>query len=64
MTYAGLERDSSFWFFLGVSLIFLFAAVTLRYFRRRPRLSFTVTSALLVLWYLPGFPCTKRSSAN
>lgn len=55
MTYAGLERDSSFWFFLGVSLIFLFAAVTLRYFGVAPRLSFTVTSALLlVLWYLPG----------
>jgi len=55
MTYAGMERDSSFWFLLGVSLLFLFAAVTLRYFGVSPRLSFTVTSALLLgIWYLPG----------
>jgi len=55
MTYAGMDRDSSFWFLLGVSLLFLFAAVTLRYFGVSPRLSFTATSALLlVIWYLPG----------
>ncbi|MCK9519239.1 MAG: FtsX-like permease family protein, partial [Dehalococcoidia bacterium] len=55
MTYAGLDLDSAFFFFLGVSLLFLFAAVTLRYFGIAERLSFTVTSALLLLlWYLPS----------
>ena len=55
LTYAGLDRDSSFYFFLGVSLIFLWAAVTLRYFGVQERLAFTATSALLlVLWYLPS----------
>lgn len=55
MIYGGLDRNSAFFFLLGVSLVFLFAAVTLRYFGIAPRLSFTVTSALLlVLWYLPS----------
>ncbi|OAI40808.1 hypothetical protein AYO38_05155 [bacterium SCGC AG-212-C10] len=55
MFYAGLDRNSSFFFFLGVSLLFLWVAVTLRYFSIAERLSFTVTSALLlVLWYLPS----------
>ncbi len=55
LVYGGLEQDRAFFFLLGVSLIFLFAAVTLRYFGIAPRLSFTVTSALLlVLWYLPS----------
>ncbi|MGE5595987.1 MAG: ABC transporter permease [Hyphomicrobiales bacterium] len=55
MTYAGLDRNSSFFFFLGVSLIFFWIAVTLRYFAIAERLAFTVTSAvLLLLWYLPS----------
>jgi ABC-type antimicrobial peptide transport system permease subunit len=55
LTYAGLDRDSSFFFFLGVSLLFLWVAVTLRYFGVSERLAFTATSALLlVLWYLPS----------
>ncbi|MEO8538235.1 MAG: FtsX-like permease family protein [bacterium] len=55
LTYAGLDRNSSFFFFLGVSLIFLWVAVTLRYFGVAERLAFTATSGLLlVLWYLPG----------
>ncbi|MBI2765135.1 MAG: FtsX-like permease family protein [Chloroflexi bacterium] len=53
--YAGLDRNSSFFFFLGASLLFLWAAVTLRYFGVNERASFTVTSSLLlVLWYLPS----------
>ncbi len=55
LTFTGLDRDSSFFFFLGVSLLFLWVAVTLRYFGRNERASFTATSALLlVLWYLPS----------
>lgn len=53
--YAGLDRDSAFLFFLGVSLVFLWVALSLRYFAIAERLSFTVVSALLlVLWYLPS----------
>ena len=55
LTFAGLERNSAFFFFLGVSLLFLWVAVTLRYFGQNERASFTITSALLlVLWYLPS----------
>ncbi|MEO6397187.1 MAG: FtsX-like permease family protein [Tepidiformaceae bacterium] len=55
LTFAGLDRDSAFFFFLGVSLLFLWVAVTLRYFGKNERVSFTATSALLlVLWYLPS----------
>ncbi|MEO6043712.1 MAG: FtsX-like permease family protein [Tepidiformaceae bacterium] len=55
LTFTGLDRNSAFFFFLGVSLLFLWVAVTLRYFGRNERVSFTVTSALLlVLWYLPS----------
>ena len=55
LVYGGLDQNRAFFFLLGVSLIFLFAAVTLRYFGIAPRLSFTVTSALLLaLWYLPS----------
>jgi ABC-type antimicrobial peptide transport system permease subunit len=49
------DAERAWLFFTGVSLILLWAAVTLRYFRIRERLSFTVTSALLLLvWYLGG----------
>ena len=55
LTLTGLDRDSAFFFFLGVSLLFLWVAVTLRYFGQNERASFTITSALLlVLWYLPS----------
>ncbi len=55
LTAGGLDHDSAFLFLLGVSLIFLFIAVTLRYFGIAPRLSFTVTSlVLLAIWYLPS----------
>ena len=54
MTIAGLDQNSQFLFFGGISLVFLFIAETLRFFGIAERLSFTVTSALLlVLWYLP-----------
>ncbi|MEJ5220930.1 MAG: FtsX-like permease family protein, partial [Tepidiforma sp.] len=55
LTYGGLDRDSAFFFLLGVSTMFLWAAVTLRYFGVSERLAFTATSALLLaLWYVPG----------
>lgn len=55
LTYGGLDRDSSFFFLLGVSTVFLWGAVTLRYFGVSERLAFSGTSALLLaLWYLPG----------
>jgi len=55
LVYAGLDRDSAFFFMLGVSLLFLCAAVTLRYFGTNARLAFTTTSALLLLlWYIPS----------
>lgn len=55
LTYGGLDRDSAFFFLLGVSTIFLWAAVTLRYFGVSERLAFTATSAvLLALWYVPS----------
>lgn len=52
----GMQAEQMFLFALGVSLIALWAAVTLRYFRIHERLSFTAISlALLLLWYvLPG----------
>jgi putative ABC transport system permease protein len=52
----GMQSESMFLFGSGASLIALWAAVTLRYFRVHERLSFTVISAaLLLLWYLlPG----------
>lgn len=55
LTYGGLDRDSSFFFLLGISLIALWIAVTLRYFGIAERLSFTTVSAvLLLIWYLPS----------
>ena len=55
LTYGGLDRDSSFFALLGVSLISLWVAVTLRYFGISERLSFTgVSVLLLVIWYLPS----------
>ncbi len=52
----GMEAESMFLFGLGASLVALWAAVTLQYFRVHERLSFTaISAALLVLWYLlPG----------
>ncbi len=55
LIYGGLDRDSAFFFLLGVSLIFLWVAVTLHYFGVAERVSFTTTSAaLLALWYIPS----------
>ncbi len=55
LAYGGLDRDSAFLFLLGVSTIFLWGAVTLRYFGVSERLAFTATSALLLaLWYVPS----------
>jgi hypothetical protein len=52
----GIEAQQMFLFGLGASLLALWAAVSLRYFRVHERLSFTLISfALLALWYLlPG----------
>jgi len=53
LIYGGLDQDRQFYFALGVSLVALWAAVTLRYFRIAERLSFTVTSLVVLLfWYL------------
>jgi putative ABC transport system permease protein len=53
LTYAGLDRGSSFFFYLGVALICFWIAVTLRYFRIHERSTFTTISAFqLSLWYL------------
>ena len=47
--------DRAVYFLLGVSLIFFWAALTLRYFRVHERATFTVVAALLLLfWY--AFP--------
>ena len=47
--------DRAVYFLLGVSLIFFWIALTLRYFRVHERLTFTVVAALLLLfWY--AFP--------
>lgn len=57
MIHGGLEMDSAFFYALGVSLAFLWGAIVLRYFHIHERLTFTATSALvLVFWYLeaPG----------
>jgi len=56
MVQWGLETNGLFLFAGGTSLIFFWVAVSLRYFQIHERLSFTVTSAvLLLLWYLvPG----------
>ena len=56
MVQWGLESNGMFLFAGGISLIFFWAAVSLRYFHVHERLSFTITSALLLaLWYLlPG----------
>ncbi len=57
LVQGGLDLASSFYYAFGVSLIFLFIALTLRYFKIHERLSFTVTSGLLLIyWYLeaPG----------
>jgi len=55
LTYGGLDRNSAFFYLLGVSLVALWLAVTLRYFGIAERLSFTaVSAALLVIWYLPS----------
>ncbi len=49
----GLDANKSFFFFSGVSLAVLGVAVSLRYFRIRERLTFSLTSALLLLfWYV------------
>jgi len=54
MMYGGLDRNSQFFFFLGLSLVLLWVAVTLRYFGVPDRICFTTISAfILVLWYLP-----------
>ncbi|MEO9254168.1 MAG: FtsX-like permease family protein [Tepidiformaceae bacterium] len=52
----GIDAEQMFLFGLGASLIALWAAVSLRYFRVHERLSFTlISAALLALWYLlPG----------
>ncbi len=52
----GVSAGKMFPFGLGVSIVALWAAVSLRYFHIHERLSFTVTSlVLLILWYLlPG----------
>ncbi len=55
LTYGGLDRDSAFFALLGVSLIGLWVAITLRYFGVAERLAFTAVSlAILVIWYLPS----------
>lgn len=54
LTIVGLDSDTQFPFFLGFSLLFLWAAVTLEYFGVSERLAYTATSALLLVgWYLP-----------
>lgn len=52
----GLDSNRMALFGTGVSLVALWAAVTLRYFHIRERLVFTLISfALLIIWYLlPG----------
>ncbi|MGH2632109.1 MAG: hypothetical protein ACRDG3_01760, partial [Tepidiformaceae bacterium] len=52
----GIDAQQMFLFALGTSLIFLWVALTLRYFRIQERLAFTGCSVLLlILWYaLPG----------
>lgn len=53
LAYAGLDRGSAFFFYLGLALISLWIAVTLRYFRIHERSTFTTISAFqLALWYL------------
>ena len=55
LTYGGLDRDSSFFFLLGVSLLSLWLAVTLRYFGVAERIAFTSVSAVvLAIWYIPS----------
>ncbi len=55
MTYGGLDRNSAFFALLGLSLIGLWVAITLRYFGVAERLAFTAVSlATLVIWYLPS----------
>jgi putative ABC transport system permease protein len=47
------DTNRAFFFMLGVSLIFLSVALTLRYFHFAERLSFSVTSLLVLLaWYI------------
>ncbi len=51
----GLDANRIFQFALGVSLILLWIALTLRHFRAHERASFTLVSlALLVFWYMPS----------
>ena len=52
----GIDAQEMFLFALGTSLVFLWVALTLRYFRIQERLAFTGCSLLLLaLWYaLPG----------
>ena len=55
LTYGGLDRDSSFFFLLGFSLIALWVAVTMRYFGIGERLAFTsVSLVVLAIWYMPA----------
>ena len=47
------DNKRAFFFMLGVSLLFLSVALILRYFRVAERLTFTVTSILVLLaWYI------------
>lgn len=52
----GIDAQQMFLFALGTSLVFLWVALTLRYFQFQERLAFTGCSVLLlILWYaLPG----------
>lgn len=60
LCYAGVDRNSQFFLFAGVSLLFLWVAVTLRYFGVSDRLAFTSVSAVvLVAWYLPSSVWSK-----
>ena len=55
MTIGGLDTNSAFFALLGLSLIGLWIAITLRYFGIAERTAFTaVSAAILVLWYLPS----------
>ncbi len=55
MTVGGLDLNSAFLALLGLSLIGLWIAITLRYFGIAERVAFTtVSAAILVLWYLPS----------
>src|SRR5690606_25577050 len=51
----GLDSNTAFPFLLGLSLIFFWVALVLRYFQIAERVAFTTCSLLLlVLWFLPS----------